>query len=109
MQTNGTWVSDQRGRSWQFFANQTTIHIQTMKYIQITTYPINELTFLGKWHLGVGTEGESLPTRRGFQQYLGVILVMIMMIMMHDNKYLGGDSDDYDDSDDKYLGGDSDD
>ena len=33
--------------------------------------------FPGKWHLGVGAEGESLPTRRGFQQYLGVGLFHI--------------------------------
>ena len=27
---------------------------------------------VGKWHLGVGAAGEFLPTRHGFQHYLGV-------------------------------------
>lgn len=27
---------------------------------------------LGKWHLGVGVDGEHLPTRHGFQHYTGV-------------------------------------
>ena len=48
--------------------------------------------FAGKWHLGVGADGESLPTRRGFQQYLGVILFHLS-IMIHD--YIYHDFDDY--------------
>ena len=43
------------------------LHTMTMAMMMM----IREL-FPGKWHLGVGAEGESLPTKRGFQQYLGV-------------------------------------
>ncbi len=27
---------------------------------------------VGKWHLGVGEEGEYLPTKQGFDSYLGI-------------------------------------
>ena len=72
---NGSLGLKQRGTFGDFvICNQFT------KSNQITVYPNNEIASAGKWHLGVGAEGESLPTRRGFQQYLGVILMSLMIM-----------------------------
>ena len=34
--------------------------------------PHPQSPILGKWHLGVGSNNEFLPTRQGFASYLGI-------------------------------------
>jgi arylsulfatase A len=44
-------------------------HITVASRLKVVGY---YTAHIGKWHLGVGRQGEFLPTKRGFQRYLGV-------------------------------------
>ena len=62
----------------------TTVHIhyQQQKGLPLNETTIAELlktvgyktTIVGKWHLGVGKNGEYLPTKHGFDHYLVCII-----------------------------------
>lgn len=45
--------------------NETTI-AEVLKPLGYAT------AVIGKWHLGVGANGKFLPTRQGFDEYLGI-------------------------------------
>ena len=60
------WVQDCNGR-WPFPVMHNFTPPSTKPHPPHPQSPI-----LGKWHLGVGTSNEFLPTRQGFASYLGI-------------------------------------